>query len=89
VSKSALVDTVREATGCNVKQANDAVGEVLETIAKALKKEGQFALVGFGTFKVTKRAKRQGRNPATGEAITIAASKSVRFKPSTTLKGRL
>jgi len=51
-----------------------------------LKKEGRFALAGLGTFEVVKRAKRKGRNPRTGEPVTIKAHKAVRFRPSKTLK---
>ena len=59
---------------------------MFETISKALKKEGNMAIVGFGTFKVSKRAARMGRNPQTGAAIKIAAGKTVRFKASKQLK---
>jgi DNA-binding protein HU-beta len=89
MSKAALVEAVRKATECTTAQANDAVDGMVEVIAKTVKKEGSFALVGFGTFKSAKRAARTGRNPKTGEAIQIAASKTVRFKPSSQLKGRM
>jgi len=62
---------------------------VLSSIAKGIKKDGSVQLIGFGTFKVAKRAARTGRNPKTGEAMKIKASKSVRFTPSSTLKGSL
>jgi len=84
-----LADAIRDVTGCTNAQANEAVGAVTEVIAKALKKEGKFGLVGFGTFMVSKRGSRKGRNPQTGATITIKASKSVRFKASSTLKKRM
>ncbi len=62
---------------------------MLDSIAKAVKKDGVVQLIGFGTFKVAKRAARTGRNPKTGEALKIKASKSVRFVASSALKGSL
>ncbi|AYR23398.1 HU family DNA-binding protein [Herbaspirillum rubrisubalbicans] len=55
----------------------------------ALKKEGRFSFADLGTFSVTERAARKGRNPATGEPIKIKASKSVRFKPAPALKEQI
>jgi DNA-binding protein HU-beta len=86
MSKATLIDVVREHTECTVNAAKEAVDAMLETISKALKKEGNMAIVGFGTFKVSKRAARMGRNPQTGAAIKIAAGKTVRFKASKQLK---
>ena len=86
MSKATLIDVVREHTECTVNAAKEAVDAMLETISKALKKEGSMAIVGFGTFKVSKRAARMGRNPQTGAAIKIAAGKTVRFKASKQLK---
>lgn len=69
------------ASGADISKA--AAGKALDTltttIAKALKKGDKVTLVGFGTFTVTKRKARKGRNPRTGEAIKIAASKSPKF----------
>jgi DNA-binding protein HU-beta len=62
---------------------------VLEAIAKGVKKDGNVQLIGFGTFKVAKRAARTGRNPKTGAAMKIKASKTVRFVASSSLKGSL
>jgi nucleoid DNA-binding protein len=86
MSKATLIDVVREHTECTVNAAKEAVDAMFETISKALKKEGSMAIVGFGTFKVSKRAARMGRNPQTGAAIKIAAGKTVRFKASKQLK---
>ena len=89
MTKPLLADVVRSATGCTVAQSKDAVDGIIELIGKALKREGTFGVIGFGTFNVSKRAARAGRNPLTGEKIKIKASKSVRFKASKTLKERL
>ena len=66
-----------------------AVASVLESIQKGLKKAGEVSIVGFGTFKVKKRAARIGRNPRTGESIKIKPSKSVGFKAGKPLKSSL
>jgi DNA-binding protein HU-beta len=72
--------------GLSPKEANAAVGTVLTTITKELKKTQKFTLTGFGTFAVSKRGARKGRNPKTGEPIKIKAGKGVRFKAGATLK---
>jgi len=89
MNKADLIEIVRETAGSTKAAAGEAVDAIFEAMAKSLKKDGSFTIVGFGTFKVSKRAARKGRNPQTGETIKIAASKSVRFKASTQLKGRL
>ncbi|MDI6798099.1 MAG: HU family DNA-binding protein [Desulfatibacillaceae bacterium] len=68
------------------KQAQDAVDAVLAAITKALKSGDSVTLVGFGTFKVDKRAARQGRNPQTGASIKIPARKVPKFVPGKALK---
>lgn len=65
----------------NAKQCETAVNVTLQSIAHALGRGEEARLAGFGTFRVADVAERQGRNPATGEAITIPAHKAVRFKP--------
>ena len=60
MSKATLVDIVREQTECTVNAAKEAVDAIFETISKSLKKEGSFAIVGFGTFKVAERKARIG-----------------------------
>ena len=97
MNKADLIEIVRETAGTTKAAAGDAdcprrwgpVDAVFEAMAKSLKKEGGFTIVGFGTFKVSKRGARKGRNPQTGETIKIAASKSVRFKASKQLKDTL
>ncbi len=89
MSKVVLSEAIQKATGCNAAQAKKAVDAVTGAITRSLKKGGRFGLQGFGTFRVVKRGRRTGRNPRTGESITIRASKSVRFKPSESLKKRV
>jgi DNA-binding protein HU-beta len=90
MSKAELLDTIAKANGeLTKKQVTQVVDAVFETIGNAVKKDGQFAYPGFGTFKVRKRKARQGRNPQTGESIKIKASKTVGFKPAKALKDRL
>ena len=89
MTKPALAAVIQKTTNCTGVEAKKAVDEVINTIGKALKKDGTFSLIGLGTFRVSKRKARKGRNPSTGEAIKIKASKSVRFKPSAALKKRV
>ena len=91
MNKAELTEQVQKALGAETSKrvAADALEAVLSSIAKGIKKDGSVQLIGFGTFKVAKRAARTGRNPKTGEAMKIKASKSVRFTPSSTLKGSL
>lgn len=86
MNKMELVEAVAKKTGMVKKDAAAAVGAVLDSIGQALKKEGNVTLVGFGTFKVSKRKAREGRNPRTGKSIKIAAKKVPVFKPGATLK---
>jgi DNA-binding protein HU-beta len=87
MNKAELIDEVAGKVS-NVSKA--AVGDVLnalmESVTKALKKGDTVALVGFGTFKTTKRAARTGRNPQTGASIKIAAAVVPRFTPGKALK---
>ena len=71
------------------KLVGDLVDEVFETMSTVIKKEKRFAFPGFGTWTVRNRKARKGRNPQTGETIKIKASKTVGFKPSMHLKGKL
>jgi DNA-binding protein HU-beta len=85
MNKGDLVDEVAKVVGTK-KEAQAAVECVLSSITKALKKGDAVTLVGFGTFKVTKRKARMGRNPQTGEEIKIKASKAPKFTPGKSLK---
>lgn len=90
-NKAELLELVQKNLGADASKraASDALEAVLDAIAKAVKKDGTVQLIGFGTFKVAKRAARTGRNPKTGEALKIKASKSVRFVASSALKKTL
>lgn len=84
--KEHLVALIKETTGCSSVVAKEALDGVIGTIASSLKKNKKAQIYGFGTFAVTKRPARRGRNPQTGEAIRIKSSKAIRFKASKTLK---
>lgn len=85
MNKSDLVDAVAEVVATK-KEAQEAVDCVFETIKKSLKKEEAVQIVGFGSFKVSKRDARKGRNPQTGEEIQIAARTVPKFVPGKGLK---
>jgi DNA-binding protein HU-beta len=91
MNKAELIEAVQKGMGAEAtkKSAEEAVSNVLDAIAKGVKKDKKVQIIGFGTFEVKKRAARMGRNPKTGEAMKIKASKSVGFKPSSTLKNSL
>jgi DNA-binding protein HU-alpha len=85
MNKAQLIDEVAKVT-CNKKEATLAVGATLTAIQKALKKGDAVTLVGFGTFGISKRKARTGRNPQTGAVIKIAAKKVPVFKAGKGLK---
>ena len=85
MNKGDLVNEVAKVLSTK-KEAQAAVDGVIASITKALKKGQDVSLVGFGTFKVVKRKARKGRNPATGEAIKIKASKAPKFVAGKALK---
>lgn len=89
MNKSELTDAVAAAADLPKAGAGRAVDAVLDAITKALASGEQVSLVGFGTFAVKERAARTGRNPKTGEAIEIAASRQASFKPGKALKDAL
>ena len=81
-----FIKTVATKAGTSQKQANAVVAAAIETIQGALKKDDSVAFLGFGTFKISKRKARTGRNPQTGKAIQIPASKVPTFKASSAFK---
>ena len=85
MNKGDLVNEVAKVT-CGKACAVGAVDSILGTVKKALKKGESVTLVGFGTFSVSKRAARKGRNPQTGEPIKIAARKVPKFVAGKALK---
>lgn len=84
--KQDLVRAVSEATSQSEAASNRAVNAVFGAIEEALAKGDEVTVSGFGSFKVVERAARQGRNPQTGEEMTIKARKSPVFRPGTQLK---
>ena len=86
---SELTKGVAEATGTSDADAKKAITAVFDQIAGAAAKGEEVSIPGFGKFAVKDRPERKGRNPANGEAITIAASKKVAFTPAKGLKDKL
>ena len=87
MNKTELVAAIADQAKLSKKDAEAAVNAFTEVVKKELKKkDGKVQLVGFGTFDVTKRAAREGRNPQTGAKMKIKASKAPRFKAGKALK---
>ena len=86
MNKTELVAAVAEQAGLSKKDAEAAVKAFTDVVAEALKAGDIIQLVGFGTFEVSERAAREGRNPRTGETMTIEASKTPKFKAGKALK---
>lgn len=89
VATADLVQSVASATDMPQAQAKRAIDALVDTVSACLEDGDVVRLNGLGIFSVVDRAARQGRNPATGEAIRIPASKAVRFKASKTLRDRV
>lgn len=89
MNKSELVNAVAAKAGLSKADAKKALDATIEAIAGALKAGDKVALVGFGTFSVAERGARQGINPLTKQAITIAAKKSAKFKGGAELTAAL
>ena len=89
MNKSELIEAIAETADLTKSDAGRALDAVLEAITDALKNDGTVSLVGFGSFGVKERAERQGRNPQTGEPITIKAGKIPSFKAGKALKDAL
>ena len=86
MKKVELVEAVATATGLTKADSARAIDATFAAITGALAKGDKVPLVGFGTFAVSKRAAREGRNPRTGEKVTIASRKAVTFKAGSALK---
>ncbi len=89
MNKTELVAAIAENAAISKKDAEKAVKAFTEAVTAELKKGGKVQLVGFGTFEVAKRAAREGRNPQTGKAMKIKASKAPKFKAGKALKDAL
>jgi DNA-binding protein HU-beta len=85
MNKGDLIQELTKVAGTK-KDAEAAINSILRAITKELKKGNKVTLIGFGTFSVTKRAARKGRNPQTGKEIKIAARKVPKFTPGKGLK---
>lgn len=86
MNKTELIAAVAEAAGLNKKDSEKALKAFVDVVTAELKKEEKVQLVGFGTFEVSNRAAREGRNPQTGETMKIAACKAPKFKAGKALK---
>ena len=86
MNKTELVAAMAEKAQISKKDAEAALKAFTDVVAEELKKGEKIQLVGFGTFEVSERAARTGRNPQTGEEMTIAASKAPKFKAGKALK---
>jgi len=86
MNKSELIDAIAQHANLSKADAGLALSGLIKTIETTLKAGDSVALVGFGTFGVKERAERVGRNPQTGQTITIAAAKTPAFKAGKTLK---
>ncbi|MCM3796456.1 HU family DNA-binding protein [Priestia megaterium] len=86
MNKTELVDAVATKSELTKQDSKKAVDALFEMISNTLAQEEKIQLVGFGTFEIRERAERTGRNPQTGEQMTIPASKSPAFKPGKELK---
>ena len=86
MNRTELAGKVAEAAGLSKSQADAAVAAALDAIKSSLSDGDSVTLIGFGTFSVSNRAARQGRNPGTGESITIAARNVVKFTAGKALK---
>ena len=86
MNKTELVAAVAEQADISKKDAEKALKAFVDVVTEEMKKGEKVQLVGFGTFEVSERAAREGRNPQTGETMTIAASKAPKFKAGKALK---
>ena len=86
MNKTELVVAVAEQADISKKDAEKVLKAFVDVVTEEMKKGEKVQLVGFGTFEVAERAAREGRNPQTGETMTIAASKNPKFKAGKALK---
>ena len=89
MNKTELVAAMADKAGLSKKDAEKALKAFTDVVAEELKKDGKVQLVGFGTFEVSSRAAREGRNPQSGKPMKIAASKAPKFKAGKALKDML
>ena len=89
MNKAQLIELIQNKLGADTtkKHAEEALAAVLESIKEGVQSAGKVQIIGFGTFATKTREARTGRNPKTGKAIAIPASKTVAFKASSNMKG--
>ncbi|SNB45463.1 integration host factor subunit alpha [Geobacter sp. DSM 9736] len=89
MTKADIAERIQERLSCTKNDSIELVELALEALKEAIVKEGHVKISGFGNFVVRKKADRTGRNPQTGEAITISSRSVLTFKPSTILRSRV
>ncbi|QTN39242.1 HU family DNA-binding protein [Cryomorphaceae bacterium] len=89
MNKADLIDAMAEDAGISKAAAKKALDSFTDNVSDALKKGGRISLVGFGSFSVSKRSAREGRNPQTGATIKIAAKNVVKFKAGADLNSKV
>lgn len=89
MNKAELVEAIAKDSGLSKADSSRALDSLVGTVTKTLKKGDEVAITGFGKWSVSKRPARTGRNPQTGEAVKIKASKAPKFTAGATLKGAL
>ena len=89
MNKAELVDAIAAGSGISKADSKRALDAFIDATTNALKSGDRVSLVGFGSFSVSERAERKGRNPQTGAEITIAAKKVVKFKAGTELSDKM
>lgn len=86
MNKTELIDAMANASGLTKKDAESALNAFTSVVGEEIAKGGKVSLVGFGTFEVSERAAREGRNPQTGAVVQIPATKAPKFKAGKALK---
>jgi DNA-binding protein HU-beta len=89
MTKAELIDAVSQKAGVSKADAERTVAAFFEVVVETTKKGDKVAWPGFGSFSTTKRKARTGRNPQTGDAVTVPASTAMKFSASSTLKAEL
>ena len=89
MNKTQLIDAIAEKSGLTKVDSKKALDAFVAAVGEALQKDEKVALVGFGSFSVSERSARTGRNPQTGKSIEIAAKKVVKFKAGAELEAQL
>jgi DNA-binding protein HU-beta len=89
MNKAEMIEAMATDAGITKAEANRALDSFVTNTTKCLKKGDRLSLIGFGSFSVTRRASRKGRNPQTGKEITIKAKNVVKFKPGSELSKKV